>query len=85
MKSKLFALIFLLSMSFPLLAQVRISGTVSDELGPMIGASVFERGTTNGTVTGNDGSFALTVQPGAVIVVSSIGYVEQEIPIGNRS
>ena len=85
MKSKLFALIFLLSMSFPLLAQVRISGTVSDELGPMIGASVFERGTTNGTVTGNDGSFALTVQPGAVIVVSSIGYVEQEIPIGNRT
>ena len=85
MKSKLFALIFLLSVSFPLMAQVRISGTVNDALGPMIGASVFEKGTTNGTVTGNDGSFALNVQPGAVIVISSIGYVEQEIPVGNRT
>ena len=85
MKTKLLALILLLSVSFPLLAQVRISGTVSDNVGPMIGASVLERGTTNGTVTGNDGSFSLTVRPGATIVVSSIGYKEQEIAIGNQT
>ncbi len=85
MKSKLLSLILLLAVSFPLMAQVRISGTVSDNVGPMIGASVIEKGTTNGTVTGNDGSFALTVAPGATIVVSSIGYKEQEIAIGNQT
>jgi TonB-linked SusC/RagA family outer membrane protein len=85
MKSKLFALLLLLSVGFPLMAQVRISGTVSDNVGPMIGASVLEKGTTNGTVTGTDGSFSLTVKPGATIVVSSIGYKEQEIAIGNQT
>ena len=48
MKSKLFSLILFLCLSFPLMAQVRISGTVSDNLGPMIGATVMEKGTTNG-------------------------------------
>ena len=85
MKRKLFVLILLLCASLPLLAQVRISGTVSDNVGPMIGASVVEQGTTNGTVTGNDGSFALTVKPGATLVISSIGYKDQEIAIGNQT
>ena len=85
MKTKLLTLILLLSVSFPLFAQVRISGTVSDNVGPMIGASILEKGTTNGTMTGTDGSFALTVKPGASIVVSSIGYKEQEIAIGNQT
>ena len=86
MKSKLLALILLLGMSFPLFAQVRISGTVSDNLGPMIGASVIEKGTaSNGAVTGSDGSFSLTVKPGATIVISSIGYKDQEIAIGNQT
>ena len=85
MKRKLFVLILLLCASLPLLAQVRISGTVSDNVGPMIGASVVEQGTTNGTVTGNDGSFALTVKPGATLVISSIGYKDQEFAIGNQT
>ncbi|MBO6062854.1 MAG: carboxypeptidase-like regulatory domain-containing protein, partial [Bacteroidales bacterium] len=85
MKRKLFVLILLLCASLPLLAQVRISGTVSDNVGPMIGASVVEQGTTNGTVTGNDGSFALSVKPGATLVVSSIGYKDQEFAIGNQT
>ena len=85
MKSKLLSLILLLAVSFPLMAQVRISGTVSDNVGPMIGASIIEKGTTNGTVTDAAGAFALTVRPGATIVVSSIGYKEQEIAIGNQT
>ena len=85
MKSKLLSLILLLSMSFPLMAQVRISGTVSDSVGPMIGATIVEKGTSNGAVTGADGSFSLTVRSGATIVVSSIGYKEQEIAIGNQT
>ena len=85
MKKKLFALILLLAAGLPLLAQVRIGGTVSDNVGPMVGASVVEMGTTNGTVTGSDGSFTLTVKPGATIVVSSIGYKDREIAIGNQT
>jgi TonB-linked SusC/RagA family outer membrane protein len=85
MKNRLFALVLFLGMSLPLLAQVRISGTVSDNTGPMIGASVVEKGTANGAVTGPDGSFQLTVKPGAVLVISSIGYQEQEIAVGDQT
>jgi len=85
MKKKLFAVILFLAVSLPLLAQVRISGTVRDNVGPMIGASVVEQGTNNGTITGNDGSFALTVKPGATLVISSIGYKDQLIAIGNQT
>ena len=42
--------------------QVTISGTVSDNLGPIAGANVVEKGTTNGTVTKEDGSFSITVK-----------------------
>ena len=85
MKNRLLALVLFLGMSFPLLAQVKISGTVSDSTGPMIGASVVEKGTANGAVTGTDGSFQLTVKPGAVLVVSSIGYKEQEVAVGDQT
>ena len=64
-------------------AKVTVSGIVTDKNGsPLIGAGVFEKGTTNGTVTDNDGSFSLSVSPNAVLVVSNIGYINKEIPIG---
>ena len=86
MKRILLAVILLLSMSAMLFAQVRISGVVSDSAGPMVGASVVEKGSaSNGTMTGPDGSFALSVRPGAVIVISSIGYKDQEIAIGDQT
>ena len=85
MKSSLLALALFLLMGLPLMAQVGISGTVSDDAGPMIGTSIVEKGTSNGTVTGPDGSFQLTVKPGAVLVISSIGYKEQEITVGNQT
>jgi TonB-linked SusC/RagA family outer membrane protein len=44
----------------------------------MIGVSVLEKGTTNGTVTGSDGTYALEVNRGAVLVYSYIGYIAQE-------
>lgn len=63
----------------------RITGTVSDAMGPIIGANVLEKGTSNGMITDMNGSFTLTVTPGATIVVSFIGYVSQEIKITNQT
>lgn len=56
----------------------QVKGVVVDELGPVIGATVMEQGTSNGTSTGLDGDFTLTVSgPEAVIEVSCIGYATQ--------
>ncbi len=63
----------------------KITGTVNDEMGPIIGANVLEKGTTNGVITDINGSFSLDVKPGATLVFSFIGYVSQEIKITNQS
>ena len=56
----------------------QVKGVVVDELGPVVGATVMEQGTSNGTSTGLDGDFTLTVSgPEAVIEVSCIGYATQ--------
>lgn len=58
-----------------------VSGTVLDETGgPLIGVSVQEKGTTNGTLTQDGGKFTLKVAPGATLVFSYIGYLKQESP-----
>lgn len=90
MKGKLFSCLVLMflsiSIQFSMMAQkVPVSGTVSDQTGPVIGASVIEKGTTNGTMTDNDGHFTLTVSKGAVIEISSIGYKTQEITVGAQT
>ena len=54
-------------------------------MGPVIGANILEKGTTNGVITDIDGNFALDVQPGATLVVSFIGYISQEIVITNQT
>ena len=54
-------------------AQQEITGTVTDAMGPIIGATVMEKGTTNGTVTDFDGNFKLKVQAGKTLVFSYIG------------
>lgn len=67
-------------------ATKKITGTVVDAQGPVIGASVVEKGKTgNGVITDFDGNFTLNVSPGATIVVTYIGYVPQEIKVGNQS
>ena len=60
---------------------LQVSGTViskSDDL-PVIGATVLEKGTTNGTITDFDGKFSLTVKQGAEIVVSYVGFKSQTL------
>lgn len=86
MKGKLFSCLILMFLSISMVAQkVPVSGIVSDQTGPVIGASVIEKGTTNGTMTDNDGHFTLTVSKGAVIEISSIGYKTQEITVGAQT
>ena len=56
----------------------QVSGVVTDQFGPVIGAAVVEQGTSNGTSTGPDGDYSLTVSgPSAMVEISCIGYVSQ--------
>lgn len=81
-KSKfLFVLLSLILMSASALAQKRtITGQVYDDQNePVIGASVVEKGTSNGAATDFDGNFTVSVESGATLVISYIGYVTQEV------
>ena len=86
MKSKLFTCLAMLLLSFSLMAQTRqVSGTVVDNVGPVAGASVIEKGTQNGAVTDLDGKWTLNVRQGATIVISSIGYKDVELLVGSQN
>ena len=63
----------------------KITGNVKDSQGPLIGATIMEKGTTNGAVTDIEGNFSLNVNPGAILVISYVGYVDQEIKVGSAS
>ncbi len=66
-------------------AQNRITGNVSDVNGEsIIGASILEKGTTNGTVTDIDGNFTLNVSEGVTLQISYIGYTTQEVAVTGR-
>ncbi len=82
---KRFLLSFMLMLTCTLVyAQTEITGTVVDETGEtVIGATVIEKGTTNGTVTDFDGVFTLKVNPGATLVFSYVGYLNVEMPAAN--
>lgn len=63
----------------------KVTGVILDSTGiPVIGANVIVKGTTNGTVTDLDGKFSLEVDNNAVLEISYIGYVTQEIKVGNQ-
>lgn len=64
----------------------KCSGIVEDDFGPVAGASVIVKGTTNGIMTDMDGNFTLEgVKKGDIIVISFIGYTTQEIPYTGQS
>lgn len=80
-------LAMLVLFALPALAQkVTVTGTVTDQTGEaLIGASVMEKGTTNGTSTDLDGNFQLTVNPGATLVFSYVGYNPVEEALNGRT
>ena len=59
----------------------KITGTVVDAQGPVIGASVVVKGTTNGVATDFDGNFSLNANPGQTLVVTYIGYLDKEVRV----
>lgn len=64
----------------------KITGTVVDATGePVIGANVLEKGTGNGVITDLDGKFSFSIKPGAIIEISFIGYVTQNIKVTSQS
>jgi TonB-linked SusC/RagA family outer membrane protein len=86
---KRFLLLSLLSFGLAagMYAQQRVSGTVTDESGsPLIGATVVEKGTSNGTITDIDGNFNLEVANNdAVVTFSYTGYQTQEVAVSGQS
>ena len=63
-----------------------VKGSVTDMNGePVIGANVIEKGTTNGTITDINGKYALSNVSGNTLLISYIGYLSQEVTIGNAS
>ena len=80
-QTKRFILSFLSLMLCTIMyAQTEVTGTVVDETGEgVIGATVMEKGTSNGTVTDFDGNFSLTLKKAKAVVISYIGMVPQEV------
>ena len=67
-------------------AQSQVKGTVVDAAGePIVGANVLVEGTMNGTTTGLDGTFTLSVPKGASIAVSFIGYKSEVVAVGSKT
>ena len=67
--------------------EMEIRGKVisADDRTEIVGASVLEKGTTNGSATDLNGEFRLTVKRGAVLVISSVGFLKQEVTVQNQT
>lgn len=63
----------------------KITGVVSDAFGPIAGANVVVKGTTNGTITDMDGHFSLDAPKGAKLQISYIGYISKELTVGDKT
>nr|WP_311150350.1 TonB-dependent receptor [uncultured Prevotella sp.] len=81
---RILTLLLGLFLSVSAFAQSTITGQVKDATGePVIGASVLINGTSNGTVTDLDGNFSVSVQPGATLTISYIGFQKQQVAAAN--
>ncbi len=69
--------------------KITVKGIVTDELGePMIGAGVLVKNTVTGVITGLDGEYSITIDAaggGGILVFSTLGYDDQEIPVNGRT
>ena len=87
MKVRILWLIAFLLFTVQLSAQqkVTVKGKITDEHNePVIGANIMEKGTTNGVISDFDGFFTFNVSSGATLVVSYIGFAQQEIPVKDK-
>ena len=65
--------------------KVTVTGTVSDAAGPLIGATIKVKGSSTGVVADMDGNFKISANPDDVLEISYIGYITQEVRVGNKS
>ena len=83
--SRLRMMVCLIGMLLPMCIfaqQITVQGVVKDQTGEtVIGASVMEKGTTHGTITGIDGDFSLNMSSNGTLVVSFVGYKTQEVQV----
>ncbi len=89
MLKKIYGLALMLMMLFvsatAMAQSVTVTGTVTDQTGEVvIGASILEKGTSNGTITDFDGNFAITVDANATLVISYVGYQTQEVALKGK-
>ena len=83
-KYALLALLMLFSAT--VMAQVQVTGTVSDEMGPVLGATVREKGTQNGVATDGDGNFSIKVKnANATLSISYVGCKPQDVKLAGRT
>lgn len=80
------ALLLMLAGQLAFAQSVQVSGVVKDGTGEtVIGASVLEKGTTNGTITDLDGNFSLSVNKNATLQISFVGYATQDVPVNGKT
>jgi TonB-linked SusC/RagA family outer membrane protein len=85
-KKLLFSLLILCGWVLSLQAQKSITGKVTSEDGqPLVGASIVVKGTNQGAVTDIDGNYAITATPESILVVSFVGYQNQEMVVSTQS
>lgn len=63
----------------------KVTGTVSDSQGPIIGATVRVKGTSTATVTDIDGHYSINAKPGQTLLISYVGYIDKTVKVGNAS
>ncbi|MCL6462670.1 MAG: carboxypeptidase-like regulatory domain-containing protein, partial [Flavobacterium micromati] len=81
----IFTLLVALSMQFSFAQERTVSGVVSDATGPIPGANVLIKGTKKGVSTNFDGTYSITVNPGATLEFRSLGFLSQTKVVGTSS
>jgi iron complex outermembrane receptor protein len=66
---------------------IKVAGKIKDAAdgSPLAGVTILEKGTTNGTMSDVNGAYSINVAGGATLLVSYVGYVSKEIPVGNQT
>ncbi|WP_420603192.1 SusC/RagA family TonB-linked outer membrane protein [Flagellimonas sp.] len=89
MKKNLKSVLTTMLLAFCCLAfgqEITVTGTVTDDLnGPLPGANVVVKGTTNGVQTDFDGNFTITADSNATLVISYLGYTTKEVPVNGQT
>ncbi len=84
--SMLFMALFACSLLSAQTERITVKGIVTDNTGEaLIGASVTQKGTTNGTMTGMDGDYSLSVPGNATLVITYVGFTTQEVQVGGKT